>query len=53
MISRTLGQDDGTPMPLAGFFAAGEIGPIGDESFLHGHTASLALFRPRRRVHGE
>ena len=32
-------------IPLAGFFAAGEIGPIGDESFLHGHTASLAIFR--------
>lgn len=34
-------------LPLAGFFAAGEIGPVGDagESFLHGHTACLALFR--------
>ena len=32
-------------VPLAGFFAAGEIGPIGDEVFLHGHTASVALFR--------
>lgn len=32
-------------IPLAGFFAAGEIGPIGRESFLHGHTASLAIFR--------
>ncbi len=32
-------------IPLAGFFAAGEIGPIGNESFLHGHTASLAIFR--------
>jgi small ligand-binding sensory domain FIST len=31
---------------LAGFFCAGEIGPIGDKNFLHGHTASLALFRP-------
>ncbi len=35
------------PMPLAGFFAAGEIGPIGDEVFLHGQTACLALFRSR------
>lgn len=33
---------------LAGFFAAGEIGPIGGKNFLHGHTASLALFRPPR-----
>ena len=32
-------------VPMAGFFAAGEIGPIGDRSFLHGHTLSLALFR--------
>lgn len=30
---------------LAGFFCAGEIGPIGGQSFLHGHTASMALFR--------
>ncbi|HLK59966.1 MAG TPA: FIST N-terminal domain-containing protein [Chthonomonadaceae bacterium] len=32
--------------PLAGFFAAGEIGPIGGRNFIHGHTASIALFRP-------
>jgi len=31
---------------LAGFFCAGEIGPIGGKNFLHGHTASIALFRP-------
>jgi small ligand-binding sensory domain FIST len=30
---------------LAGFFCAGEIGPIGGKNFLHGHTASLALIR--------
>ena len=34
-------------VPLAGFFAAGEIGPIGRRNFLHGFTASVALFRPR------
>jgi small ligand-binding sensory domain FIST len=34
-------------VPLAGFFAAGEIGPIGNENFIHGFTASLAMFRPR------
>lgn len=33
------------PMPLAGYFAAGEIGPIGDHIFVHGQTACLALFR--------
>jgi small ligand-binding sensory domain FIST len=32
---------------LAGFFCAGEIGPIGGRNFLHGHTASLALIRPQ------
>jgi small ligand-binding sensory domain FIST len=32
------------PMGLAGFFCNGEIGPVGQRSFLHGYTASLALF---------
>jgi small ligand-binding sensory domain FIST len=32
------------PLGLAGFFCNGEIGPVGDKSFLHGYTASLALF---------
>jgi small ligand-binding sensory domain FIST len=31
---------------LAGFFCAGEIGPVGGKNFLHGHTASLAFLRP-------
>jgi small ligand-binding sensory domain FIST len=31
---------------IAGFFCAGEIGPIAGKNFLHGQTASLALFRP-------
>lgn len=42
----------GTPMgaevpsvPMAGFFGAGEIGPVGGASYLHAHTASLAIFR--------
>jgi small ligand-binding sensory domain FIST len=29
----------------AGMFCAGEIGPVGQRSFLHGFTASIALFR--------
>ncbi|MBI1367162.1 MAG: hypothetical protein GC162_00765 [Planctomycetes bacterium] len=33
-------------VPMAGFFAAGEIGPIGQTNFLHGYTASMAVFRP-------
>ena len=36
---------------LAGFFCAGEIGPVGGKNFLHGHTASLALIRPAGRDH--
>lgn len=32
------------PMGLTGFFCSGEIGPIGDRNFLHGFTASLAVF---------
>jgi small ligand-binding sensory domain FIST len=39
MIQRRLG-----PMALTGFFCNGEIGPVGDKNFLHGYTASLALF---------
>lgn len=30
--------------PAAGFFAAGEIGPVGGEAFLHGFTATVAVF---------
>jgi len=30
--------------PSAGFFAAGEIGPVGGGSFLHSFTATLAVF---------
>jgi small ligand-binding sensory domain FIST len=32
------------PVPSAGFFCNGEIGPIGKASYLHGYTASVALF---------
>ncbi|MBV9310213.1 MAG: FIST C-terminal domain-containing protein, partial [Solirubrobacterales bacterium] len=30
--------------PAAGFFAAGEIGPVGGRPFLHGFTATVAIF---------
>jgi small ligand-binding sensory domain FIST len=30
--------------PIAGFFCAGELGPVGSKNFLHGFTASMALF---------
>ena len=31
-------------LPSAGFFCNGEIGPVGRASYLHGYTASVALF---------
>jgi len=30
--------------PAAGFFAAGEIGPVGGRPALHGFTATVAVF---------
>jgi small ligand-binding sensory domain FIST len=47
-VRAALVDDHGAPPPLAGFFAAGEIGPIGDRSYVHGHTACAAMFRPAR-----
>lgn len=38
------GSLDGAP--LAGMFCAGELGPVGGRSFLHGFTASVVLLRP-------
>jgi small ligand-binding sensory domain FIST len=32
------------PLGLSGFFCNGEIGPVGQKNFLHGYTASLAVF---------
>lgn len=46
LIQRRLG-----PMGLTGFFCNGEIGPVGEKNFLHGYTASLALF-VRKDHHG-
>jgi small ligand-binding sensory domain FIST len=40
----TMVQQHLADIPLAGFFAQGEIGPIGGENFLHGFTASVILF---------
>jgi small ligand-binding sensory domain FIST len=30
--------------PVGGFFCAGEIGPVGGRNFLHGFTATMAIF---------
>lgn len=37
-------QDTFGPLGVGGFFCNGEIGPVGEKNFLHGFTASLALF---------
>ena len=39
--------DERVGAPAAGFFAAGEFGPIGRRNFIHGFTASIALLRER------
>ena len=36
--------DEEVGAPVAGFFAAGEFGPVGKQNFVHGFTASVALF---------
>jgi small ligand-binding sensory domain FIST len=39
LLAKTLGD-----VPVAGFFCAGELGPVGGRNFLHTFTASIALF---------
>jgi small ligand-binding sensory domain FIST len=36
--------EDALGVPAGGFFCAGEIGPVGGRNFLHGFTATMALF---------
>ena len=36
--------EDALGAPAAGFFCAGEIGPVGGRNFLHGFTATVAVF---------
>lgn len=40
----TVLRDNIPGLPVAGMFCGGEIGPIGGKNFLHGFTASVALF---------
>lgn len=44
--SRLVQERFGT-IALGGFFCNGEIGPVGDRTFLHGYTSAIGLFRPR------
>jgi small ligand-binding sensory domain FIST len=39
LVAEMLGE-----IPVAGFFCAGEIGPVGGQNYLHAFTASIALF---------
>jgi small ligand-binding sensory domain FIST len=39
--------DELGPIPLAGMFCSGEIGPVGGRTFLHGFTATMALLVSR------
>jgi small ligand-binding sensory domain FIST len=32
-------------IPATGMFCQGELGPVASSNFLHGFTASIALFR--------
>jgi small ligand-binding sensory domain FIST len=32
-------------VPLGGFFCSGEIGPVGNNTFLHGYTSVFGIFR--------
>jgi small ligand-binding sensory domain FIST len=41
--ARAVRQESGA-LPLAGFFAQGELGPVGGQNFIHGFTASVVLF---------
>jgi small ligand-binding sensory domain FIST len=36
--------EDTLAAPAGGFFCAGEIGPVGGRNFLHGFTATMAVF---------
>ena len=40
-------QDVAGSIPLAGFFAQGELGPVAGQNYIHGFTASVALFGAR------
>jgi small ligand-binding sensory domain FIST len=40
LVNRVMGE-----CPTAGFFAQGEIGPVGGKTFIHSYTGSLIVFR--------
>ena len=46
LVAKVLGD-----IPVAGFFCAGELGPVAGRNYLHGFTASIAMF-PQGRPGG-
>jgi small ligand-binding sensory domain FIST len=45
LVQRHLG-----PLPMGGFFCNGEIGPVNGQTYLHGYTSSIGVFRGRARA---
>jgi len=43
--SRTLRSVWGCDVPTAGFFAGGELGPVGLKTYMHGYTTSCLMLR--------
>ena len=41
-----VGRAIGRQVPVAGFFANGELGPVGASNYLHSYSASICLLRP-------
>lgn len=37
-------------VPIGGFFCNGEIGPVGESTFLHGYTSSFGIFKEKQQA---
>eukprot|EP00947_MAST-08B_sp_MAST-8B-sp1_P002825 g2825.t1 len=44
----TTDESGGGSLPLVGYFAGGEVGPLGSRTYMHTFTSCLALFAPKR-----
>ena len=47
-----LAETFGSPLELTGWFAGGEVGPVGAKTHVHTYTSALALLRTRQRPDG-
>ena len=34
-------------IPLTGFFCNGEVGPVGESTYVHGYTSSFGIIKPK------